>query len=56
MLSVIKLQTSYQTTKFFTENVLAIDIKKNNDIYEQASLLRCINIRIKQNSNAWALV
>ena len=28
MLSVIKLQTSYQTTKFFTENVLAIDIKK----------------------------
>ena len=28
MLSVIKLQTSYQTTKFFTENLLAIDIKK----------------------------
>ena len=28
------LQPNYHTTKFFTENLLAIEMKKNRDTYE----------------------
>ena len=29
-------EQNYYTTKFFTENLLAIEIKKNRDKYEEA--------------------
>ena len=40
---------NYQTTKFFTENVLAIEMKtkKTRNIYEYSCLFRTFNTRIK---------
>ena len=33
-------EPNYHTLKFFKENLLAIETKKNVDTYEQTSLLR----------------
>ena len=38
-------ELNYHTAKFFTENLLAIDMTKNSDINEYACLFRFINIR-----------
>ena len=40
-------EPNYHTTTFSTENLLAIEIKKNRDIYEQTCLFRTFNTRIK---------
>ena len=40
-------EPNYHTTKFFTENLLAIEMKKNSNINEQVCLFRFINIRSK---------
>ena len=40
-------EPNYHTTKFFTENSLAIKMKKNWNTYEQACLFRNSNTRIK---------
>ena len=37
----------YYTTKFFTENLLAIEKKKNRDTYEQTCTFRTFNTGIK---------
>ena len=38
---------NYPTTKFYTENLLAIEMKKKRDNFEQTCPLRTFNIRIK---------
>ena len=38
---------NYHTTKFFTENLLAKEMKKNRDTYECTCLFRTFNTRIK---------
>ena len=43
-------EPNYHTTKFFTDNLLAIEIK-NSNINKQACLFRIINIRYKQTCN-----
>ena len=43
-------EPNYHTTKFFTDNLLAIEIK-NSNINKQACLFRNINIRYKQTCN-----
>ena len=40
-------EPNYNTTKFFTKNALAIEMKKISNINEQAFLFRFINIRSK---------
>ena len=40
-------EPNYHTTTFSTENLLAIEIKKNRDTYEQTCLFRTFNTRIK---------
>ena len=40
-------EPNYHTTKIFTENLLAIEIKKNRDTYEQTCLFRTFNTRTK---------
>ena len=39
-------EPKYHTTKFFSENILAIEMWKSKDTYEKTSLPRFINIRI----------
>ena len=34
MMIVSELYQNYNTTKFFTENLIAIEMKKNRDAYE----------------------
>lgn len=48
-------EQNYQVTIFFSENVLALEMKKNThkDNHEWTSLVWCINIKIKQDSNIW---
>ena len=41
------LQPNYYSTKFFTENLLAIEMKKNRDTYEYTSPFWTFNTRIK---------
>ena len=43
-------EPNYHTTKFFSDNLLAIEIK-NSNIDKQACLFRNINIRYKQTCN-----
>ena len=43
-------EPNYHTTKFFSDNLLAIEIK-NSNINKQACLFRNINIRYKQTCN-----
>ena len=40
-------EPNYHTTKLFTEDLLAIEIKRNADTYEQTCLFRTFNNRIK---------
>ena len=40
-------EPNYHTTKLFTEDLLAIEIKRNADTYEQSCLFRTFNNRIK---------
>ena len=40
-------EPNYQTTNFFAENLLAIEMKKIQSIKEQAYLFRITNIRCK---------
>ena len=40
-------EPNYYTTKFFTENLLAIEMKKNTDTYEYTCPFRTFNTRIK---------
>ena len=40
-------EPNYHTTKRFTKNLLAIEMEKNKDSYEQTCLLRTFNTRIK---------
>ena len=45
---------NFHTVKSFSENLLAIAMKsKNTDTHKLTSLLRFIDIRIKQNSIEW---
>ena len=40
-------EPNYHTTKLFTEHLLAIEIKRNADTYEQTCLFRTFINRIK---------
>ena len=40
-------EPNYHFTKFFTDILLAIKMKKNRDAYEEACLFRTFNTRIK---------
>ena len=40
-------ERNYHTTKFYTENLLAIEMKKKEDTFEKTCPLRTFNIRIK---------
>ena len=40
-------QQNYHTTKFFTEYLLAIEMKKHRNTYKQTCLFRTFNTRIK---------
>ena len=44
-------ETNYHTSKRFSENLLAIETKKDESKNEQACILRHVNIRYKQNIN-----
>ena len=44
-------EPNYPTTKFFSENLLVIEMKKNSNITEQTCLFRFINIMSKENCN-----
>ena len=48
-------EPSYPTPKFFTENPLAIEIKKKKDTYELTCLFKTFNTEIKWNINVWVL-
>ena len=41
------LEPNYHTTKFLTENLLAIEMKKNRDTYEYTCPFWTLNTRIK---------
>ena len=41
-------EPNYHATNFFSENLLPIEMKKKN---KKKSMLKFINIRIKENSN-----
>ena len=41
------LEPNYHATKFFSKNLLAIEMKKNKDMYEYTCLFRAFNTRIK---------
>ena len=43
----VEEDTTFHTTKFFTEILLAIEMKKNRDTYELACLVRTFNTRTK---------
>ena len=49
-------EPNFYARTFFREHLLAIEMKKNRDIYEQACLFRTFNTRIIWNINAWVLV
>ena len=42
-------ELNYHSTKFSTEYLLATELKKNADTYEQTCLFRTFNTRIKYN-------
>ena len=44
-------EPNYHTTEFFTENLLAIEMKKKSDINEYVCLFKIFYIRSKQNCN-----
>ena len=43
-------EPNYHTTKRFSENLLAIEMKKNKGKNEQTSISRYVYIRYKQNT------
>ena len=49
-------EPNYHATKWFSENVLAIEMKKNINKDESAYMFRISNIIIKQNKNVQILV
>ena len=44
---ILVSEPNYHTTKILTENLLAIEMKKNRDTFEQTGLFRTFNTRIK---------
>ena len=48
-------EPSYHTAKIFTDNLLAIEMKKT-DTYKKNCLFRTFNTRIQHNINVWDLV
>ena len=48
-------EPNYHTTKFFTKNILAIEMKKR-DTYKEAFIFKIFNSRIKENISVKVLV
>ena len=48
-------EPNYHTTKFFTKNILAIEMKKR-DTYKEDFIFKIFNSRIKENISVKVLV